>query len=555
MNTPRMTSPALGLMASALALATGLTCAEPLTVLRNTDLKSDRFLDAPTLRQLSAGQTVDSIKIEAGWVQVKTANQRGWVRALSLKGNSTAAIANVSSIESGRSGTQNAMSTTGVRSAPKASRHALIIGIGEYQVNGITPLKGVGKDMQSAASIAKAMSIPEENITFLRDKAATASEIRNAIEQLNSRVRSGDRVFVYYSGHGTRWMSATNSNQCMEGLLASDGQAIINTEVGELLSPIAQKTDKLMVFYDACHSGGIANQPLRTRSINLAGTTLTPKFNGNVSPEVCAKPTNMRTRSLSTELHSKGVLPENIVSIAAARPDEVSFDNPNSGGLATVAWRDCLMGKAKDLDGSGSLSVDEITSCAQTQLNQTLTQYPDILGQHMTIGGNRAFIPSFQTAALVTTDASTQPATEPVVPQVSTEVQAVAEPSLPQPSTQPILPANLLAQIHAQRDASRDITVTATPKVMRILQDPLQLRIQSPRAGYLYVALAGSDQKSLYLLYPNQLDGNNQIQANQTIDLPKTGWRITAAGPKGTDTVLVMVTDSARDVSQLGGEK
>ena len=90
---------------------------------------------------------------------------------------------------------------------------------------------------------------------------------------------------------------------------------------------------------------------------------------------------------------------------------------------------------------------------------------------------------------------------------------------------------------------------------MRILQDPLQLRIQSPRAGYVYVALAGSDQKSLYLLYPNQLDGNNQVQANQSIDLPKAGWRIKAAGPKGTDTVLVMVTDSPRDLSQLGGEK
>ena len=119
---------------------------------------------------------------------------------------------------------------------------------------------------------------------------------------------------------------------------------------------------------------------------------------------------------------------------------------------------------------------------------------------------------------------------------------------------QAVKPSALLAQIHAQRNASRQLTATANPKVMRILQDPLHLRIQSPKAGYLYVALAGSDQKSLYLLYPNKLDGNNRIEANQTIELPKTGWKITAAGPKGMDTVLVMVTDSPRDLSQLDGE-
>jgi hypothetical protein len=113
----------------------------------------------------------------------------------------------------------------------------------------------------------------------------------------------------------------------------------------------------------------------------------------------------------------------------------------------------------------------------------------------------------------------------------------------------------LLAQIHAQRDASRQLVATANPKVMRILQDPLRLSVQSSRPGYVYVALAGSDEKSLYLLFPNSLDGNNRIEANQTLELPKPGWRVTAAGPKGMNTVLVMVTDSPRDLSQLDGEK
>jgi Caspase domain/Domain of unknown function (DUF4384) len=556
---------------AAVAMSCHAVYADPMTLIRNTELKADRFIDANTVAQLTAGQTVDSIKTEAGWVQIKSGNNKGWVRALTLKGSVVAQVSAVSTVESGRSGANNSMSTTGIRSIPKASRHALIIGIGEYQVSGISSLKGVKNDMQSAKVMAQAMSIPDDNITFLRDSAATASEIRKVIQALDARVRPGDRVFVYYSGHGTRWLdkSQANAAQCMEGLLASDGYAVTNTEISDLLSPIAKKTDKLMVFYDSCHSGGIVNQPLRTRSINVSGTVLTPKFSGDISPEACAKPSNMRTRSISAELSSKGVFPENIVSIAASRPDEVSFDNPQSGGMATVAWRDCMLGKAKDLDQSGSINVEEITSCAQNNLNQSLANQPDILGQHMTIGGNKAFIPTFLSASLETEYSPSQmvqitpPGVTPTLatiptPQASEPTPetptASATPSLPEPSVQAVKPSALLAQIHAQRNASRQLTATANPKVMRILQDPLNLRIQSPKAGYLYVALAGSDQKSLYLLYPNKLDGNNRIEANQTIELPKTGWKITAAGPKGMDTVLVMVTDSPRDLSQLDGE-
>jgi hypothetical protein len=540
--------------------------AQSMTVIRPAELKADRYLDAATLATLSSGAVVDAVRSEAGWVQVKAAGKQGWVRAMALKGGA-AEVAGVARVESGRTGNNNAMSTTGIRSIPKASRHALIIGVGEYKVSGVMSLKGVPNDMQSAKQMAMAMSIPEDNITYLRDHQATAEQIRQAIQDLNARVRPGDRVFVYYSGHGTRWVDPKgNPDHCTEGLLSTDGQAITNTEVGELLSPIANKTDKLMVFYDACHSGGIASQPLRTRSMGASAVQLTPKFVGALSSEACAKPTNMKTRSLSTELGAKGILPENIVSIAASRPDEVSFDDARSGGLATVAWRDCMLGKAKDLDQSGSVSVAEITRCAQDSLNQKLVQYPDILGQHMTIGGNKEFIPTFQVASAgpasspVSAPATAPAAAPTTAPSVASSVPPTQPavslvPSEPEPSTQAVQPAQLLAHIHAQRDATRVLTVSAQPSVMRIQQDPLRLNIQSPRSGYLYIALAGSDQKSLYLLFPNSLDGDNYVQANQTIELPRTGWRVTAGGPKGVNTVLVMVADSPRHVAQLAGQK
>ncbi|WP_408597753.1 caspase family protein [Limnohabitans sp.] len=556
--------------------------AESMTVTRPTDLKSERYLDASTVLTLAAGQAVESLKLEAGWVQVKVGNNQGWVRAMALSGAGTASVANVAKIESGRSGNNNNMSTTGIRSIPKASRHALIIGVGEYAASGISTLQGVKKDIVSARSMGMAMSIPDSNIEYLRDKDATAEQIRQSLKDLNARVRPGDRVFVYYSGHGTRWVDPqTGPDACTEGLLATDGQAITNLEMSNLLSPIASKSDKLMVFYDACHSGGIANQPMKTRSLQQAGLSLTPKFVSQISPEQCAKPANMRTRSLSSELSKQGAVPENIVSIAASRPDEVSFDDPQTGGLATSAWRDCMLGGAKDLDNSGAISVEEITRCAQEKVSKTLSRFPDILGQQMTIGGNRGFVPAFFTApaaVAATLPEEPTPATSPSatvmapapapVAAASTPSSAVAtppaaatlsstsvQPTLPNPSTQAASPADLLKQVHEQRDASRALKVQATPAVLRINQDPLQLSITSPLDGYLYIALAGSDKKSLYLLYPNAVDGNNAIQANQTVTLPRPHWRITAGGPKGVDTVLVMVSDSPRDLSSLRSEK
>ena len=128
------------------------------------------------------------------------------------------------------------------------------------------------------------------------------------------------------------------------------------------------------------------------------------------------------------------------------------------------------------------------------------------------------------------------------------------QPALPLPATTQAKPAALLVEMFQQRDATRVLSVEANQKILKIDKDPLELTITSPTDGYLYVALAGSDQESLYLLFPNQIDANNQIKANVPVKLPRRSWRIVAGGPKGTDTVLVIVTDSPRDLSQLDGE-
>ena len=106
-----------------------------------------------------------------------------------------------------------------------------------------------------------------------------------------------------------------------------------------------------------------------------------------------------------------------------------------------------------------------------------------------------------------------------------------------------------------QRDAKRRVQVTLSRDKLKIGQDALDFAVQSDRAGYVYVAMAGSDNKSLYLLFPNDLDQNNAIAAGQQLLLPRPNWRVKAGGPAGVDSLLVIVADGPRDLGALAGAK
>jgi hypothetical protein len=420
-----------------------------------------------------------------------------------------------------------AATTTAVQA--RASRHALIIAVGEYQNPAIPTLQGIGYDVESATQMALAMQVPQENIRVLRDLDATAAGIEREIAALDARTRSGDRVFFYFSGHGSRWSepaasgaSGAQANMCVEALLPTDGTPLTNGHLAGLLKPIADKTDKLFVFYDACHSGGIAGQPLAlSRSMAGGSSGLKAKFSPAGAPDQCSRPTNIKTRAFAPEVLRQGALPENIVQISSSRPDEVSFDDDDGGGIATQAWRDCMLGDSRDLDGSGQVSVAELAACAQGRIDHRFANSTQFKPQHITLGGNQKFVPgwfagSFKEAA---------PAGDP---------------------------GAAFDDILAQRDPRRGVTLKLASERLAIGKDRLDLSVTSSHAGYLYLVLLGSDQHSFYLLFPNDMDGNNAIRAGETLRLPRPAWRITAQGPAGTDRLLAVVAASPRKLSMLG---
>ncbi len=531
------------------------------SVLRATELRADKLPGAAVLAPLAPGASLRVISIEGGWVYVEAAGRLGWVRASALNlsaGSSLAALQ-----DNGRQATlaSNTAMTLGVRSLPaRSNRHALIIGISHYADPNTPALPGAKIDRESATQMALAMQVPKSNITYLQDEQATGDNIRAAIKALNEDVLDGDKVFIHYSGHGTRFQD-TQAGGCVEALLAYDGGwpgTITNREMAELLKPITNKTDKLMVMYDACHSGGIvANaSTVRTRGISIPGDEgkLRPKF-ASISEE-CGKPSNVKTRNLVVEAQSKGALPQDIIHISAARDNEISFDDEQKGGLATEFMRDCMLRDAKDLDGSGAISVEEIRMCAQDKLNNRMQNDPSYKAHNITLSGNTGFVPAWFSqgvpAAPAMDLASVKPVAMPAMPanaaSAAIKPVAVAEPA-------PLSGAQALQQMFAQRDAKRNVRVTVGKEKLKIGQDYLDFSVQSERAGYVYVALAGSDNKALYLLFPNALDANNKIQAGQTLALPRSSWRVKAQGPAGSNNLLVIVADSPRDLGALAAGK
>ncbi len=586
-------------MAPSLARAQTAAPGQVLTAVRATELRGDKLGAAPVLAPLAAGAPVKLLSSEGGWALVETAEgpaARGWVRASSL--NWTAGASRVSGMSSGREAAGNTALTLGVRSVPaRVNRHALIISISRYADAATPPLPGARIDKESATQMAHAMQVPDSNIRYLQDDQATGANIRAALNDLTRRVQDGDRVFIHFSGHGTRYNDPA-AGGCVEALLAYDGGTsgtITNREMADLLKTITSRTDKLFVMYDACHSGGVAQvqaaSTLRTRGFSNANDEglLRPKFS-NLS-EACGRPVNVKTRNLVVETTRTGTLPQDIIHLSASRDNEISFDDELKGGLATQFMRDCMLRDAKDLDNSGAITIEEIKQCAQEKIDRRMANDANFKPHHLMLNGNAAFVPAWfsQPAALLAQGpmaAMPAPAAVPAVltipsaPAPAAPAAPVAQPAkppaastapmaAPAPVTAPApvaapAPAPLVAalsgeqalrQLFDQRDAKRRVTVTPAKDKLVIGQDFFEFSVKSDRAGYLYVALAGSDNKALYLLFPNDLDQNNRIEAGQTLQLPRPNWRARAAGPAGKDSLLVMVADAPRDLTGLAGSK
>jgi hypothetical protein len=519
-------------------------------------------------KRLASGLAVCALAAAAGLAQAADPAQDRKPAAKPLSG------AALLQLDDGRSGRGNLIATTGIRGfskPPTPAAHALIMTIGDYQGN-IPKLKGVAHDSATASDIARRMGVPAANIRTLKDGELTLEGMRRAFDELEAKLGGDEQIFIYYSGHGGRQLVQEDAGErCAESLITVDGKGFTDAEMETRLKRMSGKTQKTIVFLDACHSGGVT-----TRSVGTASALFTPK-SYTPAGQNCLKPSNVLTRGINTP-KPPGSGGANFVHIAAARDSEVSLDQPGRGGVATQAWLACMSGAAVDGDGSGGLSAAEIQSCAQQRINEKLKNVQGFLPHHVSVTGNPATVLSY---AVAPPAASAEPPAAPVplVVPVPIPVPVALPGALPTPAIDAAPPAPVatpaapaaavvapvvgaapaplsalaaLQDIYHSRDDRRLVTLSAARPTLRIGVDTIDFTLSSREGGYVYLLMVGSDGQTFDLLFPNQIDRNNLIEPGGTMRLPRPSWQLSAEGPPGKNTLLAIVTDNPRDFSEAG---
>ncbi len=155
--------------------------------------------------------------------------------------------------------------------SPASTKHALLIGINDYEGTGLDSLDGAVNDIELIKKVLwERYGFEEKNIIVLKDKRARHKDIQNAFSKLGSVIQPGDFVYIHYSGHGSRAPNLNNDDERegddqtwvpygarsgrFEGL---DNYDILDDELNAWLRPIFQKTRQVVFVADSCHSSSV----------------------------------------------------------------------------------------------------------------------------------------------------------------------------------------------------------------------------------------------------------------------------------------------------------
>ena len=448
-----------------------------------------------------------------------------------------------------------------------AENHALIMWIGDYG-DPRSNLPGIDLDAANARKIAAAMGVPAQNITEISNAQLTREGFGQGLSGLYRRIADGDKVFIYYSGHGGQVSGHETTAKCSEVLVARDG-LVLDAHLQEALTALGNKASQVVMMNDSCFSGGAATKSLGTPA--EAGTKakfLPPDAKSNTAVTAgyaCGDPTNTAKLTRSLDGMAKDARGPQVLYIAASNDTQVSFATPR-GSLGTLAWAACINSAQADADRSGRINGEELRACAQSLIDRRGTQ------QTITLQGNAKLPLSFvQTAAPAAVPAPA-PAPAPALVAAPAAVPTPAAPAAPAATQQPaanatvtvaanatapaavnavnaVNAAQALHDLHAGADRSLPVGLTLARNSLRIGKDLLDFSVATAQPGYLYLLQVGSDGKTFNLLFPNKVDSNNFLPAG-THRLPRQTWRLRAGGPAGKSHLLAIVSPVKKDLSR-----
>ena len=244
---------------------------------------------------------------------------------------------------------------------PKSTIRAVVVGISDYQDNGIPDLRFADKDAEAFAQWLRSPAggnVPDDHIELLTNEKATLGQFGAALSWLLEQSREGDQAIIYFSGHG----DVDSKMMGQEGFLllwdaTSKSYLMGGTFQLELLKKVVttlsiQNKSKVILITDACRSGKLAGT-------SIGGAQIT---NFNLSQRF-----------------------SNEIKILSCQPDEYSIESEQwGGGRGAFSYHlvDGLYGMAdREADGTVTLSdIDRYLEDHVTKEVAPMQQTPMIVG-------------------------------------------------------------------------------------------------------------------------------------------------------------------------------
>jgi hypothetical protein len=223
----------------------------------------------------------------------------------------------------------------------RPGRRALLIGINEYPLLAQPfQLKGCVNDVDAMADLLRRrFGFRAEDVTVLKNGAASQRAILAAMAELEAQTAPGDVVIFHYSGHGSQMTDREGDEPdgIDETIMPSDsGRAphpnrdISDDVIYEWLLKLTRKTSNVTLIFDSCHSGTITRDVAAVRRAEPDLRPVEELPPSPVSPQLFG--------SGRRDPGPSGWLPlgEKYVLLAACKDSESAFEHPSHQAGETV---------------------------------------------------------------------------------------------------------------------------------------------------------------------------------------------------------------------------
>ncbi len=291
-----------------------------------------------------------------------------------------------------------------------AQDYGLII-TSSYEDMQNSSLPGTKLDANNALRMASnfGFNLSSNSITYLKNAQGSKEAIFQELDNIAQKVSSNDKIFIYYSGHGS---SGYYNDKCESSLYTADHKDIYASELNTLLKQKYKKPDAVVVFLDACHSGDFpVSLTSKSRTVAKRSSALKPKFFAKTGAGQC-KPAHNNPESptyiykSARSIGNEEMMKNNLLIISAARDDEVAWDNEATGGVATNAILECTTHNQADI--SNKIEMQQLVGCSQQKIDNKFSIDPTKI-QHIVFDGIATTPTSTNKASSFVTDIMNHP--------------------------------------------------------------------------------------------------------------------------------------------------